>query len=408
MSNYEILNAHWSNRHGYIHSSLLVAFFLALPFSHAPSFIGPYFTIPFFVISAILANFLFNSFILRRGCIDFKEIFYICIILLSVSYFIWHAIVFRMGPKVNSYLIAYSWLPVSMFVICYYARRTDLGYSKIRNALLFGVFICLLYNFFEIISAFKGGGDSIIPRYDREEYRFHSPFGFRVRGFNYESANYALYINSVMYFLVRGSSGFKFKLFMYVIWVLTLVMAFSSFHIVFFVFVMAPAIIFSSLKKVSFVYVAIASFLSLILIPFLIYAFYDDIILALGIVSGKALSYFLGVGLESGEMRNSLIHSALLLIIESPIFGSGLSSFYNYQDTGYNNFFLQVFQQLGILGLLFYIVLMSFPFFFLSKINLDSLVYFLLLLFSLWFTADFWLPQILFLQFLIVYRKGKV
>ena len=112
------------------------------------------------------------------------------------------------------------------------------------------------------------------------------------------------------------------------------------------------------------------------------------------VIFSKLFSYIEGSGLESGEVRNQLLTNGINQIKSYPLFGEGLASFYKYQESGYNNVYIQTFQQLGILGGGSFCLFLLYPLFY--RVKFYRKIPLCLSLISLWFIGDFWLPQIFF------------
>lgn len=387
---------------------ILIVFFICLPFSHAPSYKGPYFTLPFMCVLFLVLFCLYSLILNRKVILSFSERIFFALVSILVLYIFILSMIYPNEKKVFSYAFIYSWFPVSIFFFCYVAKRVFLPLQTVKRVLFFGLAICFFYNLYEIYSLFTSNDFFNVPRYDRIDYRFNSPFGYRVRGFNYESANYAFYLNAVFLFLYTNIIKACSRLFALLLWVFLLLLTFSSFHLVFFFLFILPFVFLYELRKLGFGFAFTFAIAGSILTFVVMSRFSVQFASIFEVGVGKIVSYFSGVGYESGEMRHSLLNNAFFLIGQSPFIGQGLSSFYRFQDTGFNNFFLQVIQQIGVLGGFLYISVLLYPFLMFSRYSVKNFLFFILVFLCLWFTADFWLPQILFVYLIVVVRFNDV
>tara|TARA_R110001583_G_scaffold192734_1_gene359649 strand:+ start:1768 stop:2745 length:978 start_codon:yes stop_codon:yes gene_type:complete len=315
----------------------------------------------------------------------------------------------NLTPKPIPYLFAYLWFPIFIFSLSYLSSNITLDYRIILSILTIGFSISLVYNFLEIIDLISNSNIFSLPRYDREVYKFYSPIGFRVRGFNYESGNYGFYINVCFIFIYSNIRSFKLRLIVIIMAAVALLLSFSSFHLVVFLLFIIPYLYFYEKKKLklSFFYFILAFvFMTIIYVT----NNFNIVLDGFDLILSKFNSYVTGSGSESGEVRNLLLMNAINQIDLYPIFGEGLSSFYYYQESGYNNIYLQVFQQLGFFGGVIFFSVVIYPciIYILNNRKLDyKVVIFFVSMLSMWFIGDFWVPQ-LFIFYLIIANKKTV
>ena len=319
---------------------LIACFLLVLPFSHAPSIYGPYFTLPFIVSVILILYFFKDIFFLKEGLAPVLA-FYLFILIMFAN-----SLYFNSNGKLLQYIFAYTWF--TLFILVSISMRkyfTSVPTFWIK-AIVVGIIISIGYNILELYMNLRGNGLSPIPRYDRSEYVFYSPVGFRVRGFNYESSNYALYISVVFSFLFFRIKNYLYQLFLVCLWAALLLLTFSSLHMFLFLFFILPLLMYYGHYKFKLIMCA-----SILIVMFVfVFNFADILMQIIDVIFSKLFSYIEGSGLESGEVRNQLLTNGINQIKSYPLFGEGLASFYKYQESGYNNVYIQTFQQLGILG----------------------------------------------------------
>jgi len=135
---------------------------------------------------------------------------------------------------------AYTWFLLYLFSVYFLFRETKLSDTMVYKLVAYILFFVFIYSLFESLFHIYGVDiGSYIPRYDREEYKFWTPFFFfRARGFNYESANLAMYFNVAFPFLFVYSMSNLKKALLFLIWFLSLLLTFSSVHLfLFFIFI---------------------------------------------------------------------------------------------------------------------------------------------------------------------------
>jgi O-antigen ligase len=139
------------------------------------------------------------------------------------------------------------------------------------------------------------------------------------------------------------------------------------------------------------------------IVLFLIFNF-DMLLGVLELITGK-LSGFLGAeGVsQSGSFRRELLYRGLELIDNRPFFGEGLASFYNHMNTGFNNFYIQTTQQIGLVGLALFIMIMLAPLIKKADVNYNVYILVIIVLVTLFFSGDIWVPQI-FLPYILLGR----
>ncbi|MGP1832761.1 hypothetical protein ACTTBA_06750 [Shewanella frigidimarina] len=314
----------------------------------------------------------------------------------------------ELHDKFFNYGMAYVWLFLAFIVFSYKGLVNNISDFKIAKILC--VILCLTSLFslieysFHFIHIDIG---SYFVRPDRISYFYNHPVvGYRVRAFNYESANLALLANVFflsIVILLRNYQGWIFKL-SFISWMIILFLAWSSAALL----ISAP--IFLYVIKISVIdRKSILSILTLffcIILYFLLgyeininmdgfYLIYEKIIGYLG-YSDKMIS---------ANIRNNLFTLGWDSLSDNLFNGLGLAGFYFISDTGLNNIYLMMGVQFGFMGFLilpiFFVCLMLY---FLFKNDFCSSYLIFMVMFFLWFVGDFWIPQI-FLVFFVVFNS---
>lgn len=358
------------------------SYIVAIPFSHAPSVIHPLITFP-----GLLSIFLILLFAIQRKK-KVEHLFVLSLplvaaslsIVLNINYFI---------PSSANHLVAYFWFFTLGIALIGLLDKTKVNIKTAFKLLLITTLISSFYAFAESIlhTIFIDIG-SYIPRYDRQEYQFWTPFFFfRTRAFNFESANLALLFNTAYPLLYYYYKNHRLKILG--IWSLSLLLTFSVFHFVVFA-IFGVCLLFRKYYYLTRNY-RFNLYSGLLLTTLLIVLIINYELLALIV---DHINTRLGGETISSRTRLERFFIGVEILKEHPITGVGMAGYYHFVDTGLHNFYLHVFVQMGVLGVLvlayigyfFYRVLLTDNFYILSS--------FLMGWSHLFIIGDFWLPQL--------------
>ena len=248
--------------------------------------------------------------------------------------------------------------------------KTKVNIKTAFKLLLITTLISSFYAFAESIlhTIFIDIG-SYIPRYDRQEYQFWTPFFFfRTRAFNFESANLALLFNTAYPLLYYYYKTHRLKILG--IWSLSLLLTFSVFHFV----VFAGFVVFLLFRKYLYLthFYRFNLYSGLLLTSLLIVLILNYELLALIV---DHINTRLGGDTISSRTQLERFFIGVEILKEHPITGVGMAGYYHFVDTGLNNFSLHVFVHMGVLGVLvlayigyfFYRVLLTDNFYIISS-----------------------------------------
>jgi hypothetical protein len=380
--------------------SIVYIWIFSIQFSHAPSYIHPLISLPGILSLVLIFSFYFYSpKVVSRYLRD--KFFYLLIFTIPVSTLFTISVAGDWNDKYLNYLLAHIWFLLLLYVIYAIPKNFTLSIKALNYALILGVSFSCIFSYFEAFAPFFNMDvAAILPRYDRQDYRFFTPFVFfRTRAFNYESANLAMLINVyfvLIYYInrLRIDGAIASRMMFFTIWFVSLLFTFSAFQLLLFFLFICIYVFTSKSKRI--VLVLLATIFGL--------AFMTDYFAEIvTYIQQKAYG-----DSESSEVRLQLLIQGLHAIESSPIFGYGYGGFYNFQATGYNNFYLQLFIQLGIAAILYYAI-------FTVLLVRAMLTKNLLLIFSFIFAwghlfviGDFWLGQIILPILFVEYHLRKI
>jgi len=341
---------------------LMISLFLAASvYSNAPAFNHSAFAIPIIISFVII---LLWAVLAGRYCFSFGigKIGLLCIFSLIFSFLF----VSEFSVKKLMYFFAHLWFLLFAISLHFFVRVKKVSVDF--RFLFFSVVPLTVLSCLEaVLPYWEVDIGSYIPRVERAFYMIDSGFGFfRSRGFNYESAYSAMYINVVFPILLHY---FKEEWMILVpLWLFLLILTMSLFQIgllgllflAFLLYLIMNAIVcsknglFFGLVKFMYKwskwefsllsYVVITCFILLVLSNLTfwlswIQAFYDWFFLNL---SG---------GSSSAQDRLSKLNAALGFIDSNGAFGLGLGGIQLAGLNGISSFYLALIVQLGILAI---------------------------------------------------------
>jgi O-antigen ligase len=398
-------------------SNITILFWLiTIPFSHAPGFKHSAFTLSGIMTTIVICIYslpaIYYSIKISRGglkihAITFPLVFFIFYIILAIISVLSAN---ELHEKFFNYGMAYIWFFLAFIVFSYKGlvnKISDLKIAKLLCVILFSTCLFSLVEYsFHFIHIDIG---SYFVRPDRINYFYNHPvLGYRVRAFNYESANLALLANVFflsIIVLLRKSQDWIFKL-SFISWVIILFLAWSSAALLISVPIFLYALIVL-IKSKTYLLSILILFLFVTLYLFLgneIHVNFDG----LYIIYDKMVGY-LGYSdkMVSANIRNDLFSVGWTALSENWSTGLGLAGFYFISDTGLNNIYLMMGVQFGFMGFLILpVFFFCLIFYFLFKNEWGSSYLIFMVMFFLWFVGDFWIPQI-FLVFFVVFNSVK-
>jgi hypothetical protein len=392
---------------------LVLTWLLILPFSHAPGFIHPLLT-PSGILSTIIIFFYAPVGVLSFCGTHFKKKYQVGTIF-SIALFIYVLVTLvslfvtkEIHTKFFNYVIAYLWMFLLLIAVSYVANDKNINADLIVRFITVGLVATAAFSTVEfVVHFFFVDIGSLLPRPDRFSYFYNHPIiGYRVRAFNYESANLAFYANMAFLSIlsIKGHRGNVSSLLL-LSWLLTLFFSWSSLSII-----LALPIVFMVLfSRVRWHYLLLVSSLLLGVVV----EFGGKIFGGVEVIYFKALGY---VGLtdvmESANIRSALLDVGLSAFNEHAIVGLGPAGFYFVSDSGLNNLYLMMAVQYGFIGFILLPVAL-FSCFVLALFNryfICAYQVFVCAIF-LWFVGDFWIPQIylpIFILSFLLSRKNSV
>jgi len=401
---------------------LVISWLFLIPFSHAPGYIHSLITFPGLMVTLLILiyglpafsySFVTNQYKLNLLLIPILTFIVFIFLVFFSSFFST-----KLHDKFFNYGFAYIWFFLGIIVFCYLGANSKLSPKQILKPLVFVLFITALFSFFEFyFHFFSIDIGSFILRPDRPTYFFNHPIvGYRIRAFNYESANLAFMANVVfisILILSKQCCDMRVRDFYIALisWMWIVFATWSSAALIM-VFPLLCYVFYMKINKFLVLYLFLVLAIIIIYLEITNNMPYLDLS-AFDLVYDKMHGYVFGSGkLESASVRNYLLTLGLSALNENIWFGSGLAGFYFYSETGLNNAYLMFGVQFGILGFVF------FPFMFISLILYFFIARSLLIaymnfmaLFFLWFVGDFWLPQlflVFFISFYSLHRKKHV
>jgi len=348
--------------------SLLAFFVITSGYSNAPGFIHGAITLPIlptFIIIAIGFIFFYKN--ISQDLLLFFLIA-LCLVSVSLSFFLTDAASF----KTLSYSLAHSWF---VFFIGALFLIVHIDSFVVRQRwILLALVPTIIYIPFEAFLPFFGVDiGSYIPRIERSDYEINSGFGFyRVRGFNYESAYLAMYLNVIFSILMANANKFKPEILLF--WVFSLILTASLFQMAMFVVIKTFILIYFLyifLKKKT--YVKILSIISDSLSsPSLRFLFWYLLLATLLMVVFSNLAYWLSwikalmlwyqdnltVNSSSSIARMNNLWLAVNMIKEGWPWGLGMGAVQDLGYKGLTSFYLALVVQLGILSLPFFALIL--------------------------------------------------
>ncbi len=366
-------------------------------FSHAPTYIHPLVSIPG-ILSLLL---IFSFFTLGRRAIknSTQDIFFYFVISFIPISVLFTLIVSRgWNEKYVPYMLAHLWFLILLYVIYATPKNFQLNIKSLNIALIVGVSLSCFYSFFEAFLPYLDIDlGALIPRYDRPDYKYWTPYAFfRTRAFNYESANFAMLINvyySLIYYVNNKliDKHIYLTVLFFLAWLLSLLFTFSAFQIFLF-FLFAVFYLFTRNKK-TFFYILMIFIITAFLSGDSSYALFDNILIRM---TGET---------ESSTVRAYLFDEGIKDFYSSPIFGHGYAGFLSTVGSGYNNFYLQLLTQVGVLAILFYIIVFLLFLRALKTKNIFLIFSFIYAWGHLFFIGDFWIGQVLIPILFIEYHN---
>ena len=203
---------------------LITLFLFFSPFSNAPAYIHPVFSLPLIVGSIIILFFLIELIAFPKNVSDYFEIFGLGVIMVFFLYYVFNG---DFSTKSTAYFLAHVWFLLLTISLSFYGRTLNFSRTRLSSAIFFPLILTGLWILGEAFLPFLDIDlGSYIPRIERNDYIIYSGLGFyRVRGFNYESAYLAMYFNSIfplLIFLYR-----KHSLLLWGSWLLCLLLTLS-------------------------------------------------------------------------------------------------------------------------------------------------------------------------------------
>lgn len=385
-------------------SRLAFIWIFCIQFSHAPGFSHPLFTFGCLVTTAIfLLYFIPSTATFTKELVD-RRVFNLGT--LSLTIFVLYIFVCitsiitnkDLHEKFLNYSLAYIWFFGSILTICFLGKIVS---QKANGATLsfyitLGLSVSAFFSLAEYIFHFLFIDiGSYIPRPDRASYFYNHPIlGYRVRAFNYESANLAVFANLMVTAILAidqyvSRVGKKLLICSILAWLFLLFSTWSSVGLL----LSIPIFIYIFFKKMSNV-----QRLILLLFLFGIFTLKPELMeKGIDIIYMKALGY-IGVtrDMASANIRADLLNIGVDGLSDYIFTGAGPAGFYYISSTGLNNLYLMLGVQFGILGFLLLPALFYFSFLILcyKRLFLCSYMFVIVGVF-LWFVGDFWIPQLL-------------
>jgi hypothetical protein len=372
--------------------NILYLWLLALPFSHTPSFKHPLISFPGVAGTLIIGYTIINI----KGFREFtKNDRYTLGFLLGYFLFIGFSDIFRfesLHSKYINHFLGLLWFFLLMFSVTFQFRVVALS-KKIAYRLLFiGFIISVFYSFLETASSiFFIDIGSYLPRYDRNLYRFKFGFFYRTRAFNYESANFAMYLNVVALLMLFYYKRLKERFIIILLWVPALFLTYSAFQIA--ILCAVTPMIFgralinlTNMKKNIFKWFGITLLLSILLGAIIHeYSFFEK---TYKHIKMKATSSI------SSNTRDHLRSQGIKLVSQKPVMGHGFGGYYFYLQSGLNNFYLTLFADKGVMSLGFFILLFSFCIRTISNYR-KSFILIIITWTHMYYIGDYWIPQLI-------------
>ncbi len=366
-------------------------------FSHAPTYIHPLGSIPG-ILSLLL---IFSFFTLGRRAIKNStqdSFFYVVMTFIPISVLFTVIVSSGWNEKYLPYMLAHLWFLVLLYVIYATPKNFQLNIHSLNIALIVGVSISCFYAFFEAFLPYLNiDVGSLIPRYDRQDYKYWTPYAFfRTRAFNYESANFAMLINvyySLIYYVNNKliDKNIYLLVLFFLAWSVSLLFTFSAFQI--FLFFLFVVFYFFTRSKKALLYIPILLFIAAFFLGDSSFALFDNIQIRM---TGET---------ESSNVRAYLFDEGIKDFYASPIFGHGYAGFLSTVGSGYNNFYLQLLTQVGVLAILFYTIIFILFARALKTKNIYLIFSFIFAWGHLFFIGDFWLGQVLIPILFIEYHN---
>ncbi len=385
---------------GTISRFVIFSWIFFIPFSHAPSYKHPLVTFPGILsIIIIILTFLNLKNIYKIFTAGKYQVIYLILIACILSFYWTFPVMNAWNEKYLNFYLAHIWLLLLLFSIYFNFSERDIDEDKAIKILYFTLCISVIYSIAEsILPFFRIDIGTYLPRYDRQEYEAGLGFLlFRTRAFNYESGNLAMLFNTAFPIILSRFNNSIMKYSVSGMWALSVLFTYSAFHLTLLFLFFSLLFLKTFFWKLTYARIQKDHLVIIICMILLLAVYYETFETIVTDITYKISAFIHGDTQEtssSGMVRRYLYSIGYQAFQDSIIWGHGYAGFYNYIDSGFNNFYLQLFVQVGLFAIPFISVILFFGYRTLLTNNIYYLFSFIAGWAHLFFIGDFWLPQL--------------